>query len=123
MSRRPDRRRLGAYLVLILAACAPVLSSAPVEAATHRTTQLIELGIGTSAPTGSSLIGALANDAPISIELLLAPRSSARLAQDLTAITTPGSKAYRHFLPRAAFAAQFGATTQTIVAVRAGLAR
>jgi subtilase family serine protease len=59
----------------------------------------------------------------MSIEIVLPPRSPGLLKETLAAITTPGSRAFRHYLSRGAFATRFGATSETLGEVRSGLAK
>jgi subtilase family serine protease len=128
--RRFDRRRLSAVRVLVPALLAiTVLIPFPANATTRGSGKAKELGhlvaIGDRAvvPEGSTLLGALPRDAPMSIEVVLPPRSPGLLQETVAAITTPGSPAFRHYLSRGAFASRFGATSEMLNEVRSGLSR
>ena len=58
---------------------------------------------------------------PVSGELALAPRDPARLASYASAVSTPGSSEYHHYLPAGAFGAVFGPTSASVLGVEAAL--
>lgn len=51
----------------------------------------------------------------------LTPRNEAGLKQFITAVTTPGSASYHHYLKKGEFARRFGPSAATIAAVRSAL--
>jgi len=65
--------------------------------------------------------GALAASAPIRLSIALRPRDPAGLQAFATAVSTPGSPQFRHFLSVAQFASRYGATDAAIAAVVATL--
>jgi hypothetical protein len=73
-------------------------------------------------PLGAVPEGSLPSSQLLSGEISLAPAHPAALNAFVGAVSTPGSPDYRHFLGTGQFAARFGATPQTLQAVRSWLA-
>ena len=127
--RKIDRRRLSAARILVPALLTTtMLTSLPAGATTrvgHATdlSHLVAVGEISLPPKGSIRVGALAGNAPISIEVVLPPRNPELLTETLTAITTPGAASFLHYLSRGTFASRFGATTRTLNEVRASLSK
>ncbi|MGA2521708.1 MAG: protease pro-enzyme activation domain-containing protein, partial [Acidimicrobiales bacterium] len=69
-------------------------------------------------PGGTRRLGALAGTTALSADVVLAPRSPAALSAFDTAVSTPGSPDFRHYLAPGAFARQFGPTDATVASVR-----
>ena len=72
-------------------------------------------------PRGASPIGELAPSTPLRITVVLAPRDAAALQRFATAVSTPGSADYEHFITPAQFARRFGPTGAQLAAVRHSL--
>ena len=70
---------------------------------------------------GSTPLGALSSSAPLTLDVVLAPTDPAGLAALATAVSTPGSPQYHHYLSVARFAARFGAAPASVAAVDADL--
>jgi DNA-binding beta-propeller fold protein YncE len=68
-------------------------------------------------PPGTRAEGMAAAATPIQVEVVLNPRDPAALKGFATAVSTPGTAQYRHFLARGQFAAEFGPTATAIAAV------
>ena len=73
-------------------------------------------------PPGTRDLGRLRGSVPVDAEVVLTPRHPAALAAFATAVSTPGSPHFHHFLPRGAFASAFGPAPGTVAAVRQWLA-
>ncbi|HTZ09236.1 MAG TPA: protease pro-enzyme activation domain-containing protein [Acidimicrobiales bacterium] len=69
-------------------------------------------------PAGSHRLGRLGGSADLRAEVVLSPPHPDALAAFDTAVSTPGSPSFRHFLAPGAFASAFGPTPATIAAVR-----
>lgn len=85
--------------------------------------RLLMLAIASTAVLGgaSSTASAATTAAKAHVTLALAPRNAPALAVYATAVTTPGSPLYHHFLTVAQFARRFGASPTAIAKVRAVL--
>ena len=70
---------------------------------------------------GSTPLGGVGSATPLSLDVLLASRDPAGLAALATAVSTPGSAQYHHYLSVAEFAARFGAAPASVAAVEANL--
>jgi subtilase family serine protease len=75
-----------------------------------------------SAP-GSHVLGAVPDTSSITAVVTLAPRDPAGLAAYATAVSTPGSPAFHHYLTVSQFRSLFGADSAQIGAVRDSLRR
>jgi hypothetical protein len=72
-------------------------------------------------PANSSVTGPLASGTQLAITVTLQPRDPAALAAYASAVSTPGSSLYHHYLSVAEFRAQFAPTTNQVDAVEAQL--
>jgi subtilase family serine protease len=81
----------------------------------------VTVGAVPSLSAGSTSLGTLAATTPLAMTVVLAPRDPAGLAALATAVSTPGSPEYHHYLSVAEFAGRFGASDGQIAAVRAAL--
>ena len=72
-------------------------------------------------PPGSRVLHAVALDTEVHADVVLKPRDPAALEAFDTAVSTPGSPSFRHYLPVGAFAGEFGPTAATISSVRSWL--
>jgi hypothetical protein len=103
-------------LATIACACAGVIALlAPASAGATR------LGSAPMLPLGAHIAGAVASDTPVHVTVTLQPRDPTALEAFATAVSTPGSPQYRHYITPAQFAQRFGATPGTVAAVRASL--
>ena len=66
-------------------------------------------------------LGALPGSTALHVDVALLPRDPSALAGYATAVSTPGSSLYRHFLARGEFAGRFGPSPAAIAAVSASL--
>ena len=73
-------------------------------------------------PGGSRAIGALPGGTSITVDVALRPRDRSALDAFASAVSTPGSPMFRHYLAPGEFAGRFGPTPATIKAVRTWLA-
>jgi subtilase family serine protease len=81
------------------------------------------IGTAPLAPRHSEALGDLAGSSELSVAIALEPRNAAALSNFATAVSTPGSAAYRHYLTVGQFRAKFGASSKTIAAVRQAMSR
>ena len=72
-------------------------------------------------PTGARVLGAAAGATPIRADLVLTVRHPDALEAFDTAVSTPGSALYRHYLQAGQFAAEFGPSSATLAAARSWL--
>jgi subtilase family serine protease len=79
------------------------------------------VGSSPALPPGASVAGQLAGSTPMQVAVALQPRDPAALQAFATAVSTPGSAQYGHYITPAQFAAQFGAGGAQIDAVEASL--
>ena len=98
-----------------------VAASASVAASTAGAASERQVGHAPSPPPGAQDVGALASQTTLHLRVILAPRDPQGLADFATAVSTPGSPLYRHYLRRGEFAARFGASPATIAAVESAL--
>jgi hypothetical protein len=89
--------------------------------ATAATSQSAPVGVAPVTPKSAQLLGPAPKNAKLHLEVALAPSDPAALAAAVAAVTTPGSPEYHQYLPKGAFAAEFGPTPATIAAVSASL--
>jgi subtilase family serine protease len=98
------------------------------------------LGLGVNAASASAPLSSIVGDAPmlmrgtlavgtvapstnLRLTVVLAPRDPAALAAFATAVSTPGSREYHHYLTVREFARRFGASQRSIGALRTMLRR
>ena len=99
---------LGAALVPLVAGAGPSAAGTLVR----------DRPAALTVPSGASSLGALPASTPLSGEVSLSPRDPAALAAFAAAVTTPGSASYRRFLAPGQFGPRFGASSDTVDAVR-----
>ena len=75
-----------------------------------------DLSVGAPAvvPFGARRLGPAPASSALRLDVVLRPRDPAALTRFATAVSTPGTAEYRHFLPRGRFASVFGPTHATI---------
>jgi subtilase family serine protease len=79
------------------------------------------IGSAPALPPGASVAGAVSGTTHMQLAVALQPRDPAALAAFATAVSTPGSSLYGHYITPAEFAQQFGPTTAQIDAVESSL--
>jgi len=99
---------LSTFLADAASAVAPVPSQVRVGAAPRH-------------PARSRVVGLLASTTRIPLTVTLTPRDPTLLASYASAVSTPGSSAYRHYLTVAEFRRRFGPSAAQIDAVDASL--
>lgn len=112
------RRSLAA---VALVAGVSIVASSPIADATRRpvtTTRVLPLA---QLPAGARIVSALPATRPVSFDMVLAVRNASAFANLVSAVTTPSSPLYRHYLSKGAFAKDFGATATTIRTVTSSL--
>jgi subtilase family serine protease len=112
--RVPRTPALAACIAVLLAA----IVAAPASAAREHGTRI---GSAAPLPAASSPLGLLPAATRLHVTVTLKPRDPAALAAFATAVSTPGSPLYRHYISPAQFAARFGPAPAQIAAVRASL--
>src|SRR5207248_6550130 len=90
-----------------LVAVSILLAASAVSAAAPRQ---LRVGRAPPVPTGAAVLGRLAPTTPISTTVVLKPRDPAALEAYATAVSTPGSNLYHHYLSVSEFRQQFGPT-------------
>jgi subtilase family serine protease len=108
----------GAFSVLCLAVAVFLAGSVRLAVAAS---SFRRVGVVSTIPAGSRIVGALAASAPIDLTIALEPRDPAGLAAFAGLVSTPGSPDYHGYLSAAQFAQRFGATTATVRAVESSL--
>jgi len=79
------------------------------------------VGHGPKLPRGARRLGALAAGTKIKVDVMLAPSSSAALADYAANVSSPGNALYHHYLTVSQFAATFGPSAAAISTVKASL--
>jgi subtilase family serine protease len=79
------------------------------------------VGSAPKLPPGASVAGAVSGSTRIQLTVALHPRDPAALEAFATAVSTPGSSLYGHYITPAQFAQQFGPTSAQIDAVESSL--
>ena len=104
---------LACALTAVIALVGP--TSSPASGGTTR------VGAAAPLPARAHIAGGLAGGTPMHLTITLEPRDPAALRAFATAVSTPGSPEYRHYITSSQFAARFGATPDAIKAVEASL--
>jgi Pro-kumamolisin, activation domain/Cell wall binding domain 2 (CWB2) len=127
-SVRPLSARSGFSLVgtMRLAAAAIVAVGAGVLVTSVTVMQAsagIEVAVGRAAliPADIEATQAAPADSMMSFDVTMAPRDPQALARFVSAVSTPGSPQYGHYLSPGDFGSKFGATAQTVASVTAAL--
>ncbi len=98
------------------ATSAPVVGSVPPS-----DTKATPIVAPPAVPSGATKISALPDTTALTADVVLKPANPSGLADYAHQVSTPGSPGYHHYLPKGAFASQFGPSPQTITAVESGL--
>jgi len=114
----PCRRALVAAgaLVVIATALTPA-----VEAGAAPTAMVRLAGTVVTVPAGSTVLGPADASARLTVDVALRPRDPAALSAFVTAVSTPGSPQYHHYLAAGQFGPLFGPTPATMAATRSWL--
>jgi subtilase family serine protease len=112
-------KRLGTYVLsaAVVVAAVVVAVVAPAGASTAR----VRLGSTTPLPTGARVTGTTPASTPLRLTITLQPQDPSGLANYATAVSTPGSSLFRHYLTVAQFAQRYGATRGHILDVESAL--
>ncbi len=111
-------RKIAGYLVFAAVAalvCVPALRQGPPAAA-----PFASVGLVPHLPQGTATLGAKKNG-KLRLDVVLEPSSATELSALATAVSTPGSPSFRQFISPAQFAARFGASNETLAAVKQSL--
>ena len=109
------RKRFGVAILSLLASSSVILQGTAVNA--HAQTILAQ-GVGPGVAQNATVFGDTPSNTPVTVSVILTTRNSARLAQYISATTTPGNPQFRKFLTTSQFAQTYGqdpATVQQIV--------
>jgi subtilase family serine protease len=111
---------LTGVLVAVLALGSASLTSASASAVSKR---LVRIGSAPVLPAGFQPLAAASSTQQLRISVALAPRHASALNAYASEVGNPASSHYREYLTVGEFAASFGASSETIDAVRAALKR
>jgi subtilase family serine protease len=116
--RRNTKMPLRLLVLAVAAIGTPIVLSA-----TSATASTSRLRVQTAAalPSGAHTLGAMRTTAPLKLTIALRPQNASALQSFATAVSTPGSPSYRHFVTVDRFAKRFGATSAQISAVQSQL--
>ena len=103
--------------LLAAAAVALVASGAPAGASSAK----VRLGRPPVLPAGATAVSALPGATTLRVDVVLQPRNRAGLGRYATAVSTPGSGQFRHFLSEPQFVSRFGPAAAAIASVDAAL--
>ena len=84
-------------------------------------TTRVRVGATTPLPAGARVVGMTPASTPLRLTIALQPQDPSALASYATAVSTPDSSLFRHYLSVAQFADRFGATDAHIAAVESAL--
>jgi subtilase family serine protease len=117
MTRGKNSRARRSLILAVLTAGFAVLAftAAPGGAASP---QRAVIGGATPALPPARELGAVPAGKRLRLTVVLSPRHDSQLSAFATAVSTPGSPSYRHFLNVHQFAARFGASESAIATVR-----
>lgn len=109
-----NRKALTRLLVASLALGAVV---ACAVASASAASQRVRVGSASALPVGAKLAGALPAASKVALAIALQPQDPSGLQSFATAVSTPGSAEFRHYLSVSKFAQRYGATSAQIAAV------
>jgi subtilase family serine protease len=113
--------RAVAAAVLIGLVTGALVSGAATTTAATTGASISRVGQVPPRPAGMRVVGSLAGTTRVPVTITLQPPDPAALQSYATAVSTPGSSDYRHYLSVAAFRARFAPTDVQIAAVRSAL--
>lgn len=105
---------------LALAASA-IAFSAALPAGAGATTREVRVGPAPVLPAAARSLGALPGATRLHVTVALTPRDPSALLAFVTAVSTPGSPLYHHYITPSQFRRRFGPTASQIASVRASL--
>jgi hypothetical protein len=111
--------RVRRFLFLLVGGCVLVLAGSLSSALAA--TSLVRVGAAPQVMAGSKVVGSLASTTRLGAVVTLEPRDPAALAAYATAVSTPGSSVYHHYLSVSEFRERFGPTAASISAVESSL--
>jgi subtilase family serine protease len=112
------RRWLLRSVVALAAFAAPI--AVGVSAASAASSRA-DVGSAVRLPAGSLALGSLSSATALHVTVALEPRNAGQLSSMATAVSTPGSALFRHYLSVSQFAQRFGATDAQIAGVKSAL--
>lgn len=104
---------------LLAAAAGCLVLAAPAAAASP--SHAVRLGRAPSLPRRARVTGPVPEGKPLQLTIALEPRDPAGLEAFATAVSTPGSPSFRHYLSVGQFAQTYGATPAQVAAVSSAL--
>jgi subtilase family serine protease len=107
--------------VLPIAAVAVAVASIAGSGAASASAGRVRIGSTTPLPSNAIVAGSAPAAAEIPMTIALQPQDPSGLAAFATAVSTPGSAEFRHYLTVPEFAQRFGATPAAIGAVQSSL--
>jgi subtilase family serine protease len=107
--------------ILAWGAAACALGGSSVVASASAASSRIRVGSATRLPAGARLGSSLAASRQLQLTVALQPRDPSGLQSFATAVSTPGSPNFRHYLSVSQFAQTYGATASQISAVESAL--
>lgn len=116
-----SRTRTGAWISAALAFVAIAAVVPAAQAAPTADAAIKRVGRIAAFPRDARVTGQLAPQQLLHVTIALKPRDPAALNAYASAVSTPGSTDYRHYLTPAQFARRFGATAAAVAAVRRDL--
>lgn len=108
------RRSLASLVVAFFALVIPMTSAMSAASASVPS---VAVGQAASLPAGTVQQGLLAPSTPLDLTVTLNPSDPTGLSAFALAVSTPGSRQYRHFLTTSQFASEFGASQTSIDSV------
>jgi hypothetical protein len=112
--------RFGVHRIVaisILTGASVIVGSAPLWSDPATVAHPVRIGAPPSLPQGAVRIGPLSARTELDLDVVLKGKSETRLAVLASAVSTPSSPQYRHYLAPVQFADRFGETSATIRAV------
>jgi Pro-kumamolisin, activation domain len=108
--------------LVVLAVAAPAAPAGSAASAAQSQAHTVALpGEVPAVPSGATRLGPLAASRMLHLTVGLTGADPAGLADEVAAVSTPGSPEYRHFLTAAQYAASFGPTAAEVHQVSAAL--
>ncbi len=117
MKRRGTRRLISLSAAVLALAAIVGAVVAPAGASTAR----VRVGSTAPLPAGARITGTTPASTSLRLTIALEPQDPSGLAAFATAVSTPGSSLFHHYLTVAQFADRFGATDAHILAVESAL--
>ncbi len=115
MTNRLKSRWLSVGVTVVgLAGALGLVSLAPSAGAVASSLRDQTIQAAPALPPGAVATGELAADTPLRLSVILKPRDPAALSAFALAVSTPGSRLYRHFLTRGQFGPDFGPAQSTV---------